>query len=414
MILNIGKLAYKIDCKNIYRYRRIDVEMHLHHPRPSQFGFWSLLNIRQLPNSKFEANIKLMLESGQCSIQPLSFTKKSEQDIFNITLPHLQNTDMVGNPIAAKLHWLDNQLGANFLAINTMIVNENSDHIVTEYSPVKNKKYKQSIIVVLYGRFEYLFLQMALFSKTDDIHDTQFIYVINSPEIVDAVHREAKTALRLYGISMVIVQMKGNVGFSMGNNIGVQYAQSDRILIVNPDVFPKHKDWLKAHNEFALKHPKSIFGARLYYDDGSVMHAGMYFEKDNVKFSFSDGQVLDPYLVRVEHYCKGAPDNFDLVTNSRKVPAVTGAFMSCDKKLFEQVGGFSRDYIFGHYEDADLCLKFNQIDSPVWYAADVKLWHLEGKGSGANEFLSSASMVNRWSFTRKWGDTLPYGIDVEL
>ncbi len=412
--VSIGEMNIKIASNQIYRYRRTDVEEHLQCLHPAELAFWCLVHVPQLPSATFDSTINVFLESGQTWGQGFTFTRKAKQDVFNMALPHLLKTEVIGHPTPPKLSWLDNQLGANFLALNTMIVNDYSDHIVTEYSRGP-RKYKQSIVIVLYGKIEYLFLQLALFSNNNEIKDTQFIYVINSPELTEPAHREAKIALRLYGLSIFIVQMKGNVGFSVGNNVGVQYAQSDRILIVNPDVFPKHKDWLVAHNHFAMKHPKSIFGARLYYDDGSVMHAGMYFEKDSVKYSFNDENGGDePYLVRVEHYCKGAPDNIGLVEKSRKVPAVTGAFMSCDRKLFEKVEGFSRGFIFGHYEDADLCLKFNQIGSPVWYAGDIKLWHLEGKGSGKNEFLGSASFINRWSFTRKWGENLPYGIDVQL
>ena len=60
-------------------------------------------------------------------------------------------------------------------------------------------------------------------------------------------------------------------------------------------------------------------------------------------------------LVRVEHYGKGAPPETTRFVQPRRVPAVTGAFMSFRRDWFERLGGFTEDFVFGHYEDADLC-----------------------------------------------------------
>ena len=99
-----------------------------------------------------------------------------------------------------------------------------------------------------------------------------------------------------------------------------------------------------------------LFGAPLYYDDGSLMHAGMYFCSDTVP-NFERGRSCEISLLRVEHYGKGAPPETAQFVKPRPVPAVTGAFMSVAKAWFEKLGGFTQDYVFGHYEDADLCLK---------------------------------------------------------
>jgi N-terminal domain of galactosyltransferase len=108
-------------------------------------------------------------------------------------------------------------------------------------------------------------------------------------------------------------------------------------------------------------------------------------------------------FLRVEHYGKGAPPLAARFIKSRAVPAVTGAFMSFDRKWFENVGGFSEEFVFGHYEDADLCLKSLQKGISPWIH-DIKLWHLEGKGSHRLPVHEGASIVNRWLFNRRWAD----------
>ena len=61
--------------------------------------------------------------------------------------------------------------------------------------------------------------------------------------------------------------------------------------------------------------------------------------------------------------------------------------------------------MFGHYEDADLCLKSLQKGISPWIH-DVKLWHLEGKGSHRLPVHEGASIVNRWLFNKRWANTV--------
>jgi GT2 family glycosyltransferase len=134
------------------------------------------------------------------------------------------------------------------------------------------------------------------------------------------------------------------------------------------------------------------------------MHGGMYFEVD--RGVSIDGVALKTMMsLRVEHYGKGAPPLTGKFTRSRPVAAVTGAFMSLDRSWFDQIGRFSEDYVFGHYEDADLCLKSLQQGVCPWIH-DVKLWHLEGKGSHRLPVHEGASIVNRWLFNRRWAKTV--------
>lgn len=84
------------------------------------------------------------------------------------------------------------------------------------------------------------------------------------------------------------------------------------------------------------------------------------------------------------------------------MPAVTGAFISCARPWFEKLDGFCEDYVFGHYEDADLCLRSLEAGTAAWIY-DLKLWHLEGKGSVRPPTLEGATTVNRWLFNSRWG-----------
>ena len=134
------------------------------------------------------------------------------------------------------------------------------------------------------------------------------------------------------------------------------------------------------------------------------MHGGMYFDIDRPVMTTRDS-IVATRLIRVEHYGKGAPPDDPVFIRPRPVPAVTGAFISIERGWFERLGGFTEDYVFGHYEDADLCLKSSALGFGPWLQ-DVRMWHLEGKGSTRLAMHEGGSLVNRWLFSTNWADEI--------
>jgi GT2 family glycosyltransferase len=207
----------------------------------------------------------------------------------------------------------------------------------------------------------------------------------------------------LYALPITLVILPGNAGFGAANNVAARVARSDRLLIVNPDVFPRDLDWARKHSKLLETLPREqtrLFGVPLYYDDGSLMHGGMYFEIDT-GLSLARGTPAPARLCRTEHYGKGAPASFLKFNRPRPVPAVTGAFMSVERDWYEHLCGFTEDFIFGHYEDGDLCLKSIAAGTAAW-VHDIRLWHLEGKGSTRRPHHEGGSLVNRWLFSSRW------------
>ncbi len=266
-------------------------------------------------------------------------------------------------------------------------------------------------MVCLYGRPEYLSLQNALFANGPGIDDYELIYVCNSPEFADRLLDDARIASRVHGLRQTVVLLPGNAGFGTATNLGIAYAGSDRVVAINPDVFPRQQDWARRHSAVVADLPASrtaLFGVPLYYEDGSLMHGGMYFEMDSVLLPGAD-RFSSRAIVRVEHYGKGAPPETGRFTRARRVPAVTGAFLSCRRDWFEQLGGFSNDYVFGHYEDADLCLRSLSRGTPPWLH-DIRMLHLEGKGSVRLRVHDGSLLVNRWLFSHRWAAEVRNGL----
>ena len=72
---------------------------------------------------------------------------------------------------------------------------------------------------------------------------------------------------------------------------------------------------------------------------------------------------------------------------------------------FEGLGGFSPRFIFGHYEDVDLCLRSLEAGMPAWLH-DIPFLHLESVGATHSPVHDGGRLVNRWYLTTKWCDWL--------
>ena len=397
----------------IGRARRTDVESTLNITEPNHFGLWSLMTGK----GPIALNQALMIEftfaDGNARTAGVENARiVSAQDLRDITLAYFAGCTYYGSPFVEAQRQLDFGLGARLAAFGFAVSQQlAANPYVLRFHSSANQP-RASLVVCLFGRPEFLFLQASAFSRLARFSsEYEFIYVSNSPELAEILSNEAQIAHAIHGVDITLVMLAGNTGFGIANNIGVKYCRTGRILVVNPDVFPMTSNWAQSHFDLIGERPSgqtTIFGVPLYYDDGSLMHAGMYFEMDTGLSNTPTGITGRP-MVRVEHYAKGAPANTGYYLASRPVPAVTGAFISLDRAWFEKLDGFTEDYVFGHYEDADLSLKSFVRGVPVWLH-DAGLRHLEGKGSVRHAAHEGGAIINRWLFARRWHDTILNGL----
>jgi GT2 family glycosyltransferase len=397
----------RLHAASVMRTRRPDVETAIGGTTPHAYGFIGAYFEAVPFQPCATVFVALITRSGNLVEWPVPVRFCTDLELREVLLSHISAAKFFGNLQVSAIANFGGGFGDMVLALNRAIAASLTRDLYVERFGQKPQPPKASIVVCLYGRAEFLFLQNALFSGLPGFGEYEFIYVLNSPELAERLLREASAASRIYGTRITVVILPGNVGFGAANNAAVTVALTRRILIVNPDVFPRDPNWAQKHAELLSARPAEetrLFGVPLYYDDGSLMHGGMFFEIDTEILLVKERPTPVP-LVRVEHYGKGAPVSVARFTRPRPVPAVTGAFISCDRGWFEMLGGFTEDYVFGHYEDADLCLKSLKRGSAPWLH-DLRLWHLEGKGSTRRFVHEGGSLINRWLFSARWADLI--------
>jgi GT2 family glycosyltransferase len=400
--------------RSIGRFRRNDTEQAEPYAANNLVGFWTMLELQQPPSG--DAEIQLALMTGkERNVFPVNPTKIGEERLRDDALLTVASSKYFDDPETATFLQLDKGLGEQLIDLNATIVNRIAQGAYRMRFGERRTKYVGSVIVVLYGKSDFLTLQAALFSQCPGYDEYEYIYVSNSPELNDILVKDAINACRLYGVSITLILLPGNAGFGVANNVAVSAAETDRVLLINPDVLPREPYWPRIHAALVDSMPAeqtTFFGVPLYYGDGSLMHGGMHIDLHG-GCSVQNGRVIRRDILRVEHYGKGAPPGSPQFVTARRVPAVTGAFMSIDRRWFEQLGGFSPKFIFGHYEDADLCLRSLEAGAPVWLH-DLPFLHLESAGAKHLPVHDGARLVNRWHLTSKWADVVRAELSVRV
>ena len=405
-----GKIDARFLESSLVRVRRRDAEASLKIQAPRSFGFFGLLapNHTQLSQEAVptsECTVTILFANGArwVAVEPILVIP--DHGLLETALGYLANAEFCGNKAIESFSALDRGLGDVFVRYNRALSRGIVAAAASQHFGKVGPKPKASVIVCVYGRPEFVFLQNSNLLARPRADEYEFIYVCNSPELIEPLFKIARSSARIYGASQTMVMLPGNAGFGGANNAASKFAKSDRLIFMNPDVLSKDGNWAVRHAEIIAERPRSetdLFGSRLYYADGSLMHAGMYIVADH-EVSVQAGEIRPCTMLRVEHFGKGAsPDRF---AESSVVPAVSGALISVARPLYERLGGFSDEFVFGHYEDADMCLRAFEDGTRTW-VHDLALWHLEGKGSTRLPFHEGASMVNRWLFTKKWKEKI--------
>ncbi len=200
----------------------------------------------------------------------------------------------------------------------------------------------------------------------------------------------------LHGIPWQYIEPETNIGFGPACNRAARLARGRSVVFHNNDILAAN-----GSNDYgaivrALQaDPPAIVGARQYFPSGGIMHDGLQVG------------MLDPVMTG------GHAGIYSGLSQGRgRIPGqvggpifASGSLLGIDKALFELVGGFSEDYMFGHFEDLDLCLRLHAKGTPTTIVHDVHFIHCEGAGSEVPEHIAATvPTLNRMTFSRSWSD----------
>ncbi len=241
-----------------------------------------------------------------------------------------------------------------------------------------------SVIVLNYNQAETTLECLDALERAESPLIGDIIVVDNgsSPEQVAILRKR-----RARG-GFTLVEVGVNRFFGEGNNIGVDFADTDYIVFLNNDAFVQ-PGWIEALASTMRSDPGvAAVGPMFLYPDGRVQEVG------GVALSTGDA-------VQIGKGALWGPDHYDTPC---AVDYCSAACLMMRRSDFLKVGGFGFEWEPAYYEDTDLCLKLWTRCGKVMVNPLARVVHIESKTTSDSRLqLQDISEINRARFVKKWG-----------
>lgn len=195
-----------------------------------------------------------------------------------------------------------------------------------------------------------------------------------------------------------VVYWKDEFNYSAINNFGVQQATGEYILLLNNDTELISENFLEEMLGYCMRSDVGAVGARLYYEDDTIQHAGVIIGIGGIAGHCFTNLKKDEY------------GYFSRVLCAQDYSAVTAACMMIKRKMFEEVHGLNEELKVA-FNDVDLCMKIREKGYLVVYTPFAELHHYESKSRGLENTLNK---MNRFQdeieyFNDRWTKILTKG-----
>jgi len=179
-------------------------------------------------------------------------------------------------------------------------------------------------------------------------------------------------------IELQLCQGHGNVGYGRGHNRVLPELQSERHLILNPDV-TLAPDCLLQGLQFLRAQPTVVAASpRIDPGDGSATHGCKRYPAlfDLLLRGFAPAFVRQCLHRRLAHY---AMADLPIDVPALDVPIISGCFMLFRTEVLQALGGFDEAY-FLYFEDFDLSLRAHAF-GPLAYVPGMHIVHPGGNSA---------------------------------
>ena len=165
-----------------------------------------------------------------------------------------------------------------------------------------------------------------------------------------------------------IPKLMDKFNFSSIVNQAVAHSDTEYVLLLNNDTKVINQRWLSQMMGLARLEGVGAVGARLYFDDLTIQHAG-------IVHGYNEGLV--------GHAFRNAPAHdwgyMGFIRTAREFSAVTAACLLVSRRLYDKLGGFNETDFGIAYNDVDFGYRIVEAGLRCVYCADAELYHYEGK-----------------------------------
>jgi len=209
-----------------------------------------------------------------------------------------------------------------------------------------------------------------------------------SLEYLEKVQRDARIR---------VVRYDAPFNFSAINNLGVREARGEVVCLLNNDTKIISPGWLKEMVSHALRPEVGAVGAKLYYANDTIQHAGVIIGIAGVAGHSH------------KHLARSGVGHAYRTMLLQGCSAVTAACMVMRRSVFLEAGGLDELNLPIAFSDIDLCLRLRARGYRIVWTPYAELYHLESASRGPETTLERSPAFARECayFRAKWKAQLP-------
>ncbi|MDN2582340.1 glycosyltransferase family 2 protein [Aquibium sp. ELW1220] len=180
--------------------------------------------------------------------------------------------------------------------------------------------------------------------------------------------------------------------YSAINNAAVRHARGEIIGLINNDVEVITPEWLAEMVSWAQLDRVGCVGAKLYFPDDTIQHAGVILGIGGVAGHSH------------KHLPRGENGYFSRARVLQNLSAVTGACLLVRRSVYDEVGGLDEVQFKVAFNDVDFCLRVGAAGYDNVWTPFAELYHHESPSRGADDTPEKkarfdgeiAAMKERW------------------
>ncbi len=174
---------------------------------------------------------------------------------------------------------------------------------------------------------------------------------------------------------ILLVKSDKNGGFAHGNNLGIQKASGDYILLLNSDCILTEDSIGKSIDYMKDQPDIGVLGCRLVFPDGKIQYTVRKYK--SIKWELFNIFRFIPYSLSYKKRAKLMLGKYFRYDQNIGCDWIGGAFFLMPRKVIDQLPGKQLDERFFMYgEDQLWCLQIQELGYRIVFFAGTTVIHL--------------------------------------
>ncbi|VAY88423.1 Glycosyl transferase, group 2 family protein [hydrothermal vent metagenome] len=252
--------------------------------------------------------------------------------------------------------------------ISASVLHANLNHYFRVKYVIKNEPLV-SIIIPFKDRPELLSMSINSVLNTSTYKNYEIIGISNNSQ--EQATFDMMQSLEAKDSRVKFYEYNTEFNYADINNHAVNtYAKGEQILLLNNDIEVITPDWIEAMLEFSQRDDVGCVGAKLYYPNETIQHAGIIIG-------------LGGYAAHSHReFPRDNPGYFNRLNIVQNLSSVTAACLMIKKRIYHEVEGMNSVQFKIAYNDVDFTLRVREKGYLNIFTPYAEMYHHESLSRG--------------------------------